>query len=152
MPATKLARIELEDDEEVDEATELTPSADEAEDIDPADWLAEAGPRMGSWVSPEGKRMKIISLSDRDIEKIRRDSMRPVKGTRTMDVDGQVFRRELVATSLNRAHGRANPTDHRYIPADALRAMLPGYLERIATAVMKLSGYGEDADPEDFFG
>ena len=136
---------ELTDDLELVAATE---AEEGPQDVDPADWLAETGPRMGSWTSPDGKRMKIVSLSDKDIEGVRQRAKRPAKGTRQMEIDDQAFRRELVALSLNRAYGRSGPSSHGYIYPDALKGMLPGYLQRISAAIMKLCGFGEDEDAE----
>jgi hypothetical protein len=138
---------ELTDDLEV---AALAQAEEGPQDVDPADWLAETGPRMGTWTSPEGKRMKIVSLSDSDIEKVRARSKRPAKGSRQMEIDDQAFRRELCSLSLNRAYGRSGPSSNGYIYPDALKAMLPGYLQRISAAIMRLSGFGEDDDVEGF--
>lgn len=132
--------IQVVDDDMVDDGPPPK-VAEEAEDIDPADWLSEdPGHVTERYVLSNGRAIKIAPITDAEELKIQKGSRRPdPQDPRRRIREFTVYKRMFIAESINKAYGR-KLGDPKYVLPEQLANKFVGELTGLMTAIMNLSG------------
>jgi hypothetical protein len=130
----------------LDDTADFEEEGPKSIDISPEDWLATESDKIGSYVTADGRTLKIASITDAESTQVRRASMRMNPKTRTLKVDLTTFKRALIVHSINKASGSS-------LLPDAIAHRPLGELTSLMKAIMALSGMEEDEkpDPEELF-
>lgn len=122
--------------------------------VDPAAWLALPADKTDDVTLPSGHVLKISSLTDGETEEVTKLAQRFDPRTKSQKFDPLRFKREVVAYSVNKAHGLSIGQSD-YLTGDALKGRPVGELNELCRAVLELSGQttdGETQDPDTLFG
>jgi len=123
---------------------------EELTDIDVNDWLSEPSDEIGHHLLPNGKTLKIASLTDADMASLSKSSLRRDPRDGKMRIDPLVYRRGMVAASINKANGK-NPTDPGYLTEAHLITRKTGDLTELTNAICVLSGINPKDEASDNF-
>lgn len=132
------------------EALDRAPDVEDAQDIDPADWLARDDTSRTDYVHIDGGRMKIGLLTQGDYEQLEREARvidpRNPHGPRKPNANK--LARSIIAFAINKGAGRP------VVTADDLLRKPTGDLLAIQKAVLRVSGMDDESarpDAASFF-
>lgn len=120
---------------------------DDAEDIDPQQWLDHDDSLVIDYVVTRAGRLKIAALDESENDAVRKQAERlrnPGKPQLGRDINLKLLRLWTVAFSLNKAYGYWNTPKELSADMIAKNKKLSGEITTIVAKISEISGYKEE--------